>query len=102
LYFFCFLPSHIVYFLLHKKKKKRNNLLLFSPFGGGGGGGGGRQNTYPKTGYSDVSVRYFSQYLLLMPGTAVAQWLRCCVTSRNVAGSIPAGVGGFFIDIKSF
>jgi len=35
-------------------------------------------------------------------GTAVAQWLRCCATNRNVAGSIPAGVSGFFIDIKSF
>jgi len=35
-------------------------------------------------------------------GTAVAQWLRCCGTNRNVAGSIPAGVSGFFIDIKSF
>ena len=36
------------------------------------------------------------------PGTAVAQWLRCCATNRKVAGSIPAGVSGFFIDIKSF
>ena len=35
-------------------------------------------------------------------GTAVAQWLRCCVTNRKVVGSIPAGVSGFFIDIKSF
>ena len=35
-------------------------------------------------------------------GTAVAQWLRICVTNRKVAGSIPASVGGFFIDIKSF
>ena len=35
-------------------------------------------------------------------GTAVAQWLRCCATNRKVAGSIPAGVSGFFIDIKSF
>jgi hypothetical protein len=33
--------------------------------------------------------------------TAVAQWLRCCATYRKVAGSIPAGVIGFFIDIKS-
>ena len=33
---------------------------------------------------------------------AVAQWLRCCATNRKVAGSIPAGVSGFFIDIKSF
>jgi len=37
-----------------------------------------------------------------MPGTAVAQWLRCWATNRKVAGSIPAGVSGFFIDIKSF
>jgi len=35
-------------------------------------------------------------------GTAVAQWLRCCATNRNVAGSIPAGVSGFFIDTKSY
>jgi len=34
--------------------------------------------------------------------TAVAQWLRHCATNRKVAGSIPAGVSGFFIDIKSF
>jgi len=32
-------------------------------------------------------------------GTAVAQWLRCCATNRKDAGSIPAGVSGFFIDI---
>jgi len=35
-------------------------------------------------------------------GTAVGQWLRCSVTNRKVAGSITAGVIGFFIDIKSF
>ena len=35
-------------------------------------------------------------------GTAVAQWLRCCAANRKVAGSIPASVSGFFIDIKSF
>jgi hypothetical protein len=28
--------------------------------------------------------------------------VRCCATNRKVAGSIPAGVSGFFIDIKSF
>ena len=32
----------------------------------------------------------------------VAQWLRCCATIGKVAGSIAAGVSGFFIDIKSF
>ena len=35
-------------------------------------------------------------------GTTVARWLRCCATYQKVAGSIPAGVSGFFIDIKSF
>ena len=33
--------------------------------------------------------------------TAVAQWIRCCATNRKFAGLIPAGVSGFFIDIKS-
>jgi len=32
-------------------------------------------------------------------GTTVAQWLRRCATNWKVAGSIPAGVSGFFIDI---
>jgi len=35
-------------------------------------------------------------------GTTVAQWLRCFATYLKVAGSIPAGVSGFFIDIKYF
>ena len=33
----------------------------------------------------------FSLYTLYV-GTVVAQWLRCCATNREVAGSIPAGV----------
>jgi len=32
---------------------------------------------------------------LLLTGTAVAQWLRCCATNRMVSVD-------FFIDIKSF
>ena len=32
-------------------------------------------------------------------GTAVAQWLSCCATNRNHAGSIEDGVIGIFIDI---
>jgi len=32
----------------------------------------------------------------------VAQWLKCCATYRKVPFSIPAGVSGFFINIKSF
>ena len=38
----------------------------------------------------------------LLWGTAEAQWLRCRATNRKVAGSMPAGVSAFFIDIKSF
>ena len=37
-----------------------------------------------------------------MLGTAVAQWLMCCVTNRKVTCSISVGISGFFIDIKSF
>ena len=35
-------------------------------------------------------------------GTAVAQWLRCRAKNQKVTGSIPAGISGFYIDIKSF
>ena len=38
--------------------------------------------------------------VLCYNGTAVAQWLRCCATNRKIAGSIPAGVSGFLIDIS--
>jgi len=40
--------------------------------------------------------------MVLIYSTAVAQWLRRCTTNRKVVGSIPAGVIGFFIDMKSF
>jgi len=46
--------------------------------------------------------RINKELLMFSVGTAVAQWLRCCATIRKVAGSIPIGVSGFFIDIKSF
>ena len=45
---------------------------------------------------------YCCVYVCIYMGTAVAQWLRCCATNRKVAGSIPAGISGFFIVIKSF
>ena len=32
----------------------------------------------------------------LYAGTAVAQWLRCCATNREIPGSIPDGVIGIF------
>jgi len=46
--------------------------------------------------------RHFFTFCISASGTAVAQWLRCCATNRKVAGSIPAFVSGFFIDIKFF
>ena len=49
--------------------------------------------------YTVLRVKHFS---ILVMGTAVAQWLRCCATNWKVAGSIPASVCGFFFDIKSF
>jgi hypothetical protein len=45
---------------------------------------------------------YICTHGIFTQGTAVAQWLRCCATNRKVAGSIPTGVIGFFIGIKSF
>ena len=44
----------------------------------------------------------FYVYMSTWHTTAVAQWLRCCATNRKVAGSIPDGVSGFFIDMKHF
>jgi hypothetical protein len=49
-----------------------------------------------------VHTRTNFQGLTSSDGTAVAQWLRCCAKNRKVAGSIPAGVSGFFVDIKSY
>jgi len=43
-----------------------------------------------------LQVKYKNNELLFCMGTAVAEWLSCCVTSRKVAGSIPDGVIGIF------
>ena len=53
-------------------------------------------------GSTVVKVLCYKSEGTYIKGTAVAQWLRCCATNRKVAGSIPAGVTAFFIDIKSF
>ena len=37
----------------------------------------------------------------MRPKKYLMKYCDCC-TNRKVAGSIPAGVSGFFIDIKSF
>ena len=52
--------------------------------------------------YAGIPVEYEFGWAPEGVRTAVAQWLRCCARNRKVAGSIPAGVNGFFIDIKSF
>ena len=41
-------------------------------------------------------LRGIQRDTIINVGTAVAQWLRCCATSRKVAGSIPAVVIGIF------
>ena len=50
----------------------------------------------------DIVIRFKYTFVLKVGWTAVAQWLRCCVTNRKIAGSIPADVSVFSIDIKSF
>ena len=40
--------------------------------------------------------------ILILSRKCLPRGLRCCATNRKVAGSIPGGVSGFFIDIKSF
>jgi len=56
-----------------------------------------------------IEIQYFNNHKCIFETTikslsfnAVAQWLRCCAPNRNVAGSIPADVSEFFINIKSF
>ena len=46
--------------------------------------------------------KYICVYMYIYTYWGPRQWLRCCASNRKVAGSIPAGVSGFFIDIKSF
>ena len=43
---------------------------------------------------TNISYHISSHYISYH--TAVAQWLRCCVTNRKVVGSIPDGVIGIF------
>ena len=44
----------------------------------------------------DFTSREIFLVHILLRGTAVAQWLRCCATNRKVAGSIPVGFIGIF------
>jgi len=44
----------------------------------------------------------WSCLILITKNNTCNQWLRCRATNWKFAGSIPDGVNGFFIDIKSF
>jgi len=54
-----------------------------------------------KSGH-DRFLPHYLYFLTTDQETAVSQWLRRCATNRKVAGSIPAGISGLLIDIKSF
>jgi len=58
----------------------------------------GRSHSHPSC-MSPLLPKF--QILSACWGKAIAQWLRCSATNRKVAGSIPAGFSGFFMDIKS-
>jgi len=47
-----------------------------------------------------IVLPQFLYIIVFLLGTAVAQWLRCCATNRQVAGSIPNSVSETFSDIK--
>jgi len=49
-------------------------------------------------GDNQIAINILLLLLLLL----LLEWLRCCATNRKVVDSIPAGVIGFFIDIKYF
>jgi hypothetical protein len=58
-----------------------------------------QQSLWLVTGENNFAKTHLS-WLLVLLGTAVAQWLRYCATNRKVAGSIPDVVMEFFIDIN--
>jgi len=49
-----------------------------------------------------IFKRYVLIYIHIYMADRGSTKLRCCATNRKVAGSIPAGVSGFFVHIKSF
>jgi len=70
--------------------------------GGGGGGGGGIKTLWCAAVATAIHHHGLDTCTVYDMGIAVAQWLRCCATNRKVAGSIPAGFSGFFVDMESF
>ena len=47
-------------------------------------------------GKEELILKEHNKRMYFGPGTAVAQWLRCCATNRKFAGSIPDVVTGIF------
>ena len=54
------------------------------------------------TNVLDITPYTFSNIYTFRRGATVGQLFRYCAKNREVAGSIPAGVNGFFIGIKFF
>jgi len=61
------------------------------------------KETLVKSAYCVTEYAISSLLLRILSLTnSVAQWLKCYASNPKVAGSIPAGVSGFFIATKSF
>ena len=69
-----------------KRWKLRHSLPTFHP----------ENISVGKGSLKNIVCIYIYIYIYIYGGTEVAQRLRCCVTNRKVAGSIPAGVIGIF------
>ena len=57
---------------------------------------GSVSDTWAPHSVADDTLCLFQRQYVMVRGTAVVQWLRCCATNRKVAGSIPDGVIGIF------
>jgi len=55
-----------------------------------------------ETGTGRQVAQQHDRYMMMMMMIMMPSLLKGKTTNRKVAGSIPAGVSGFFIDIKSF
>ena len=87
----CYGKSLPLYIFLRPDKPSRSSRAMFCP----------RHSVVLSVElfiYVDIYyvIGLFRKNILNRTGTAVAQWLRCCATNRQVAGSIPAGVIGTF------
>ena len=108
-----FNPTKEARYLLNRRQNRPQPLLVGFPK---------RKTTFPQPRFEPLTVQTLPQALfgLLyprpsfilceliywtlhnLPGDRGSTVVKGCATNRTVGGSIPAGVSGFFIDIKSF